>query len=142
MERILSLDVDGADFAAVGRRDPVVGTLQRRFPRLRPVLFYTPWEAAAWTIIGHRIRMTQAAAVKQRLSDELGERGAFPSPERLATLRGPQRGLTERKLDQLRSVATAGLEGRLSRDRLRAMPSEDAAEDLQRLPASGRSPPS
>src|ERR1700746_1347238 len=35
--RILSLDVDGSGWAEVGRRDPVVGRLQRRFPGFRPV---------------------------------------------------------------------------------------------------------
>ena len=59
-----ALDVDGTGFAALGERDRVVRALQRRFPGLRPVLFYTPYEAAAWAIIGQRIRMTQAATIK------------------------------------------------------------------------------
>jgi DNA-3-methyladenine glycosylase II len=45
--RILSLDVDGSGFPAVGRRDPVVGGLQARWPGLRPVGFFSPYEAAA-----------------------------------------------------------------------------------------------
>ncbi len=45
LERLLSLDVDGRGFAAPGRRDQVVGALQHRFPGLRPVLFFTPYEA-------------------------------------------------------------------------------------------------
>ena len=49
---ILSLDVDGRGFADVAQRDPVVGELQAQLPGLRPVLFWTPYEAAAWTIIG------------------------------------------------------------------------------------------
>ena len=32
VERILSLDVDGSGFPAVGERDPVVGEVQRRYP--------------------------------------------------------------------------------------------------------------
>ncbi len=59
--RILSLDVDGSDFPAVGERDSVVGRLQARYPGLRPVLFYSPYEAAAWALIGQRIRIAQAA---------------------------------------------------------------------------------
>ena len=137
VERILCLDVDGSRFAALGDHDAVVGALQRRFPSLRPVLFFTPFEAAAWAIIGQRIRMTQAAAVKRRLAEELGEHGAFPSPDRLATLAAPQRGLTDRKVEQLHALAAAAREGRLSRDRLRAMDPEDAARDLQRLPGIG-----
>lgn len=41
VERVLCLDVDGERFAALGRRDPVVGALQQRYPGLRPVLCYT-----------------------------------------------------------------------------------------------------
>ena len=108
LERILSLDVDATDIAALGERDDVVRALQRRFPGLRPILFYTPYEAAAWAIIGQRIRMTQAALIKERLSDELGESGAFPAPAVLAQLSAPQRGLTDRKIGQLRALATAG----------------------------------
>lgn len=35
--RILSLDVDGSRFPAVGERDPVVAGLQQRYPGPRPV---------------------------------------------------------------------------------------------------------
>lgn len=129
--------MDGSGFAALGRGDPVVRALQRRFAGLRPVLFFTPYEAAAWAVIGHRIRIPQAATIKQRLAAELGERGAFPGPDELATLTAPQRGLTDRKVDQLRAVAGAALDGRLSRDRLRAMAPEDAARELQLLPGVG-----
>src|SRR5215210_4265702 len=54
VERILSLDVDGRGFPEVGERDPVVGELQARYPGLRPVCFYSPYEAAAWALIGRR----------------------------------------------------------------------------------------
>ena len=50
--RILSLDVDGSGFPAVGERDPVIAGLQRRYPGLRPVAFWSPYEAAAWAVIG------------------------------------------------------------------------------------------
>src|SRR3954452_20120951 len=102
---MLCLDVDGSGFSALGERDRVVRGLQQRFSGLRPVLFYTPYEAAAWTIISQRIRMTQAATIKARLGHELGEHGAFPAPARLAQLSAPQPGLTSRKVDQLRTIA-------------------------------------
>jgi len=137
VERILSLDVDGSGFAAVGERDPVVGALQRRFDGLRPVLFYTPYEAAAWTLIGQRIHTKQAAAVKRRLTDEFGEHGAFPAPERLATLVAPQRGLTETKIGRLRELGRAAADGLLGRDRLRGMPLDEALEDLRQLRGVG-----
>ena len=137
LERMLSLDVDGTDFAALAERDDVVRALQRRFPGLRPVLFYTPYEAAAWAIIGQRIRMTQAATIKERLSDELGKSGAFPAPALLAQLSAPQPGLTDRKIGQLRALATAAEDGALTRERLRAMTHEDGLEHLQQLPGIG-----
>jgi DNA-3-methyladenine glycosylase II len=144
VERILSLDVDGSGFAAVGERDPVVGEVQRRYPGLRPVGFWSPYEAAAWTIIGHRIRNTQAAAVKARIAERLGEPvsfggrvvHAFPSPQRLAEL-GMFPGLAGRKPEWLRSLAQAALDGQLDAARLRAMPHEEAMADLKKLPGIG-----
>ena len=144
VERILSLDVDGSGFPAVGQRDPVAGELQRRYPGLRPVGFWSPYEAAAWTIIGHRIRITQAAAIKARMAEQLGEPvsfggrvvPAFPSPHRLAGLDAFP-GLAGRKPEWLRSLAQAALDGQLDAARLRAMPHEEAMADLKKLPGIG-----
>lgn len=144
VERILSLDVDGTDFPPVADRDPVVRDLQRRYPGLRPVQFPTPYEAAAWAIIGQRIRMTQAAGVKRRLAVEHGDQvdfgnqrlPAFPAPERLATL-GPTPGLTERKVEQLRALAHAAGNGELDASRLRSQQREQALKFLQTLPGIG-----
>jgi DNA-3-methyladenine glycosylase II len=142
--RIFSLDVDGSGFAAVGRRDPVVARLQRSLPGLRPVLFWSPYEAAAWTIIGHRIRMAQAAAIKQRMAQQRGgsievhgERlHAFPAPQKLISMR-TVRGLFVGKIEQLHAVGRAALEGELDAPRLRSVPREDALEQLRRLPGIG-----
>jgi DNA-3-methyladenine glycosylase II len=144
VERILSLDVDGSGFPAVGERDPVVGDLQRRYPGLRPVGFWSPYEAGAWTIIGHRIRITQATAIKARLAEQLGEPvsfdgrvvHAFPSPQRLAKL-DTFPGLTGRKPEWLRSLALAALHGELDTARLRALPHEEALAELKKLPGIG-----
>ena len=144
VERILSLDVDGSGFPAVGERDPVVGRLQQRCPGLRPVGFWSPYEAAAWTIIGHRIRIRQAAAIKARMAMQLGEPVsfgdrvvyAFPSPQRLASLEAFP-GLAGRKPEWLRSVAVAALEGQLDTARLRRLPRETALKDLKTLPGIG-----
>jgi DNA-3-methyladenine glycosylase II len=142
--RILSLDVDGTGFPAVGERDPVVAGLQRRYPGLRPVGFWSPYEAAAWAIIGARIRIRQAAAIKARMSCEIGEAvsfggrelPAFPSPRRLASLDGFP-GLAGRKPEWLRSVAVAALDGRLDAARLRALPAAEALARLRELPGIG-----
>jgi DNA-3-methyladenine glycosylase II len=144
VERILSLDVDGSGFPAVGERDPVVGRLQRRYPGLRPVGFWSPYEAAAWTIIGHRIRIRQAATIKARMAEQLGTPvsfgdrvvHAFPSPARLIELDSFP-GLAGRKPEWLRSVAAAALDGQLDAARLRGLPRETALKDLKTLPGIG-----
>lgn len=143
--RILSLDVDGSGFAAVGARDPVVAGLQRRYPGLRPVGFWSPYEAAAWAIIGARIRIRQAAAIKARMAAELGQPvsfgdqvvvNAFPAPQRLAALDGFP-GLSGRKPEWLRTLAVAALDGRLDAAGLRALPPADALARLRELPGIG-----
>lgn len=144
VERILSLDVDGRGFPAVGEADPVVGTLQQQYPGLRPVQFHTPYEAAAWAIIGQRIRMTQAAVVKTRLATEYGDAvdfgdrtlPAFPVPERLAGI-GAVRGLTARKVEQLKALGAAAAAGRLDTRLLLSQPRRTALEHLQTLPGIG-----
>ena len=137
LEAILCLDVDGSGFARIGERDPRVADLQRRLGGLRPVLFYTPYEAAAWCVIGQRIRRTQAATIKQRLAAELGERGAFPAPDALAAIPDDWPGLTRRKVEQLRALAEAAGAGALDRSRLRAMGDQRAMNELRRLPGIG-----
>jgi DNA-3-methyladenine glycosylase II len=144
VERILSLDVDGSGFPAVGERDPVIGGLQRRYPGLRPVTFHSPYEAAAWAVISHRIRMTQAAAIKLSLAERLGETvdlhgermAAFPAPARLRAL-DAAKGLTDRKIGHLHAVADAAEAGVLDAARLRALPREQALAELKALPGIG-----
>ena len=144
VERILSLDVDGSGFAAVGERDPVVAGLQRRYPGLRPVGFWSPYEAAAWAVISQRVRIRQAAAIKNRMAEQLGEPisfgnhtiHAFPAPQRLATL-DQFAGLPGRKPEWLRSLAQAALDGRLDAGHLRARPPGAALADLTQLPGIG-----
>lgn len=142
--RVLSLDTDGGGFPEVGKRDPVVGGLQERYPGLRPVLFYSPYEAAAWAIIGNRIRIAQAAGIKARMAQELGSpvevRGkkefAFPGPSRLLGLEGSP-GLSGRKAGYLRALARAALEGKLEATYLRSLPAEEALGGLKELPGIG-----
>ena len=142
--RILSLDVDGTGFPEVGRRDPVVGELQRRWPGLRPVGFFSPYEAAAWALVAHRIRIVQAARIKQRMTAELGQtvdvhgdvRQAFPAPGRLAALEGFP-GLSAGKADNLRALGEAAAVGRLDGAWLRSIPRDQALTELKRLRGIG-----
>ena len=100
--RSLSLDHDGTDWPSVGERDPVIGRLQKEHGYLRPVCFYSAYEAATSFVIGQRISMRQGARIKQWLGEEFGDRPtvdghefvAFPRPGAAARGRdgaGPER---------------------------------------------------
>src|SRR6202165_867230 len=90
----VSLDVDGAGFIDVGRRDPVIGRLQAEYRNLRPVLFHSPYEAACAFVIGHRITILQTRRIRQRMAEEHGAAievdgtafKAFPDPRALLRL--------------------------------------------------------
>jgi DNA-3-methyladenine glycosylase II len=130
VERILSLDVDGSGCPAIGERDPVVGELQRSSGYLRPVLFHSPYEAAAWSVLSARTGHAQAV----RLRDALGE--TFPPPRALLELR-ELKGLPVNKIPRLHGIAEAALEGRLDREPLLAMEPDAAYAALQELPGIG-----
>ncbi|MGA9524037.1 MAG: hypothetical protein WBV82_21430 [Myxococcaceae bacterium] len=142
--RMLSLDVDGGEFLAVGERDPVIRKLQSRYAGLRPVCYPSAYEAAAWGVISHRIRIVQAAQLKRRLALALGERflvrgtwfTAFPTPDRLASLSSFP-GLNETKIARLHVVARAAADGLLQGARLRQLPSDFALQQLMQLPGVG-----
>ena len=142
--RILSLDHDGEAWLEVGRRDPVIGSLQERFPGLRPVLFHSPYEAAAWSIISARRGRAQGNATRRRIAEELGETfdlggreiAAFPVPERLLELR-PSAGLTAERVDRLHGVARAALVGDLEPPRLAAMEPEAAMAAVREIKGLG-----
>ncbi|GAA4663620.1 DNA-3-methyladenine glycosylase family protein [Frondihabitans cladoniiphilus] len=128
VRRFLSIDIDGRGWRDVADRDPVIADAQRRLPGFRPCGFYSPYEAAAWSVLSQRIQMRQAAAIKQRLTDEHGEGGAFPAP---AVIRGLELDLPGRKNEYLHAVAEAALDGVLSGERLRGLAPETALDEVQ-----------
>jgi DNA-3-methyladenine glycosylase II len=142
--RILSLDHDGNGFLAVGDADPVLGRLQRAHQGQRPVLFHSPYEAAAWSVISARRPAAQAAQTQRRIARELGAGftlagqplDAFPQPEALLEV-GPGPGLPEEKVARLHGVARAALGGELDVGRLHGLGPDRAFEALQRLRGIG-----
>jgi DNA-3-methyladenine glycosylase II len=135
--RVLSLDHDGTAFADVGRRDPAIGRLQRAAPGLRPVLFHSPYEAAAWSVLSARRARSQAITLRSRLSQRYGraftlaglEEYAFPTPEALLTV-DTLPGLPEPRIPWLHGIARAALDGRLDAAKLAA---EDPAVAMAAL---------
>lgn len=142
--RVLSLDYDASGFADVGGRDPVIGQLQEVAPGLLPPLFYSPYEAAVWSIISARRPANQMAEVRRRLSEahgatfELAGRAlaAVPTPEQLL---GVQEflGLTPEKITRLHGIAHKALSGTLDVERLRHIGPDATTDDMQRLKGIG-----
>jgi DNA-3-methyladenine glycosylase II len=143
--RIVSLDHDGAGFLDIGERDPVLGALQRAHPGQRPVLFASPYEAAAWAIVSVRRPAARAAGVREALSLQLGEtfelrgqtRHAFPRPEHLQQLGERFPGLSLEKIGRLLDIAEATRLGVLDAAALLALGPERAFEEVQRLNGIG-----
>ena len=141
---VLSLDVDGSGFHAVGRSDPVIGGLQERYPGLRPVLFHSPYEAAVSFLIGHRISIAQGRSIRRRIAAEHGAAipttagvgHAFPAPAVVLDAETLP-SVPAAKLERMHAAARAAVDGRLDRARLRAIPEADALAELGRLPGVG-----
>ncbi|WP_090773208.1 DNA-3-methyladenine glycosylase family protein [Nonomuraea maritima] len=141
--RILSLDVDGTGFAKLGEADPVLGDLQRRRPGLRPVCFWSPWEAACWAVIVQRSSMLIAARLKQRIAERYGatvvvdghDCTVFPPP--VSLLEAGALGLPAQKEEWLRGLARAALDGLLTTEHLRSLTPEEALAQLRALPGVG-----
>ncbi|MCW3065990.1 MAG: Fe-S cluster assembly protein HesB [Solirubrobacterales bacterium] len=142
--RVLSLDHDGAGYAALGKRDRLIGRLQRESGYLRPVLFHSPYEQACWAVISSRIRQSQAAKVRDAIAkahgaklEVGGERMlAFPGPEQLLSVYKFE-GLADTKLDRLHGIARAALAGHIDARKLRSLPHEEAVAELRTLPGVG-----
>ena len=132
--RFLSLDIDARGWVDVGERDPVIADAQRRVPGLRPCGFHSPYEAAAWAVLSQRIRITQAARLRNGLTQNFGEHGAFPSPHALLTA---ELDLPGRKAEYLRAVAEAALSGLLDGASLRALDPADAIARVQEVKGLG-----
>jgi DNA-3-methyladenine glycosylase II len=142
--RVLSLDHDGEAFLEVGGRDPVIGELQRLYPGQRPVLFYSPYEGAAWSVISARRQPAVAAKLRRELGVTLGRTFelagepvvAFPQPDRLLEA-VPLPGLGEEKIVRLRGVAQAALDGALDPRVLRQLGPDAAWSALQGIRGIG-----
>jgi DNA-3-methyladenine glycosylase II len=140
----LSLDVDATAWPEVGERDPEIGALQARYGFLRPVLFHSPYESAASFVLGHRISIAQVRALRKRLAETYGAAitidgrtfHAFPAPERVLEVEELP-GVSAVKLERLRAIARAASDGWLTRDRLRALPVDEALAALESLPGVG-----
>jgi DNA-3-methyladenine glycosylase II len=144
VRRVLSLDLDGEHLAELARADPLLGALVSRAPGLRPVLFGSPYEGAAWAVLSARTPAATAAGHRRRLQEEYGESvdvlgrtlHAFPVPARLLAAESLP-GVPAEKVLRLHGVAEAALDGRLRADRLAALPYEEVLRTLKTVRGIG-----
>jgi DNA-3-methyladenine glycosylase II len=142
--RVLSADQDGDAFARVCESDPVLARLHALAPGFRPALFYSPYEAAVWSILSARRARPQGIAQRARLAHQCGATfdlagvatAAVPTPSRLLELEAVP-GLPADRIPRLHAVAEAAQLGLLSAKGLLALDPDDARLALQRLPGIG-----
>lgn len=141
---VLSLDLDDVGWPEVGQRDAIIGKLQNSYHYLRPVLFHSPYEAAAAFVIGHRISIQQGRNIRQAMARQFGEElavgstkaYAFPGPQALLGI-SEVKGINSEKMERLHGVALAALNGTLERAYLRSLPVEEALEKLRGIKGIG-----
>lgn len=144
VRRILSVDTEVSGWLAAGKADPVLGERQAEHPGLRPVLFHSPYEAAAWSVLSQRRHRTQATALRRRLAEAAGvvfelagqPEAAFPLPERLLGV-AEFPGIEPVRMVRLHGVARAALDGQLEAAAIRSMPQDEAMTSLQRINGLG-----
>jgi DNA-3-methyladenine glycosylase II len=144
LRRILSVDRPADGWIAAGTRDPVLGRLQAEHPGLRPVLFHSPYEAAAWAMMSQRRHRSQAVALRRRLCEALGQpfdldgqvEHAFPVPDRLLGLETFP-GLEPQRIERLHGVAERALAGDLDPEMLASMDTGQAMAALKTIPGLG-----
>jgi DNA-3-methyladenine glycosylase II len=142
--RVISLDHDGETFHQLCLNDPPLASVHSRAPGFRPALFYSPYEAAVWSILSARRARGQGIALRTRMAEQYGaafdlagvRTVAVPTPSQLLAVETVA-GLPADRVPRLHAVAEAAQRGELDAVRLREMPPEDAMADLQRLPGIG-----
>ncbi len=142
--RVVSADHDGRGFAELGERDEVIGALQAAAPGLRPVLFHSPYEGAAWSIISARRGMAQGRGLRERLNTQWGSTftvagqpvTCLPPPSRLREITTVP-GLPADRVPRLHAIAEAASQGRLSARHLQEIGADAAAAEVQQLPGIG-----
>ncbi|HEX8510986.1 MAG TPA: hypothetical protein VF635_15990 [Propionibacteriaceae bacterium] len=142
--RVLSVDHDGAAFHRMCEADPVLARVHALAPGFRPVQFYSPYEAAVWSILSARRARGQAMAIREKIGRQLGasfelagvSTVTVPTPSVLLQA-DVVPGLAADRVSRLQTIATAAQEGRLTVQHLLRLGPEAAMTELRELPGIG-----
>ncbi|HXZ93076.1 MAG TPA: DNA-3-methyladenine glycosylase [Burkholderiales bacterium] len=121
----------------LSRRDPVMGEIIRRHPRVHLVARGDPFATLARSIVGQQISVKAAQAVWERLLAVVGQ---MTPPG--ATDAGPERllacGLSRRKVEYLLDLAAHFTGGTVLPDRWQVMGDEEVIAELTEVRGIGR----
>lgn len=142
--RVVSADRDGQAYADLCTANPTLAPIFARAPGFRPANFYSPYEAAVWSIISARRPRSQGIGLRERLAEAYGavltvaERPVpvLPTPSQLLSVEQLP-GLPAGRLPRLQAIAEAAQHGDLDVARLTAIDPAEAMIELQRLPGIG-----
>jgi DNA-3-methyladenine glycosylase II len=142
--RVLAVDSDATPFDRLIQADPALRQVASSCPGYRPVVSYSPYVMAGWSVLSQRLRMSQAAAIQIRIAEAVGDVveidgeivASFPRPESLLRLSGFP-GVSTEKWTRLRAVAEAAQRGELEPRRLLALPNEEARKQLMTIRGVG-----
>jgi DNA-3-methyladenine glycosylase II len=142
--RVISADHDGDAFAAMCQRDPVLARVHAVAPGFRPALFYSPYEAALWSVISARRARAQGINLRNLIGRQHGatfelsgvSTVSVPTPSQVLAIEAVP-GLPADRVPRLHAIAQAAQAGELSAERLTALDPAEAMVALQRLPGIG-----
>ena len=129
--RIFNLDADVEAATHCLRRDPIIGSLLRLHPGLRPPGAWDPFETGVRAIIGQQVSVGAANTIVARVVERhgtpipglgaLGLTHLFPSPSHLATADLSGLGLTTARTRAVNAFARAVTDRRIDLDRSRTL---------------------
>lgn len=111
IRRMFDLDADPLEICCSLNADPVLAALVARNPGLRIPGTWEPFEVAVRAIVGQQVSVKGATTVMGRIASMYGShadgRLAFPSAEKLATLRPADLPMPKTRAMAIRSLAAA-----------------------------------
>jgi DNA-3-methyladenine glycosylase II len=147
--RVLSRDRDARGYDERVERDRRLAPLAAAAPGLRPPLFYSPYEAALWSVMSARRPQRIAVLSRQCLSQAVSPRieiagrvmWSAPLPHQLCEI-GAEGiaaacGIDLQRAQRVLAIAAAALQGHLNARQLVGLPLHEARQALQQLSGIG-----
>jgi DNA-3-methyladenine glycosylase II len=142
------LDTDIRPFYSLASRDRLLKALVERYRGYRIVGHPDLFESLSWAVIGQQINLGFAYTLKQRFVEQFGERlqvngtvhHLFPNPVAVAKLRPEDLyplQFSRQKSNYTIGIAEAFASGELSKEKLKAMPLQEAKDTLMRIKGIG-----